>query len=116
VQRAIDAGELEALRDRLRELGCCDLESDPATAFAYQPSEGLLEVRLPGVDCDVRRVLHRWDDERTVRCDDAVRQLHGRIRPRGTPPPEDSAGEAAAEDEPADEEQADEAVGDVPPG
>ena len=114
VERTIDAAELEALRDRLRELGCCALESDPATAFAYQSSEGLLELRLPGADCDVRRVLHRWDDERTVRCDDAVRQLHGRIRPPGTPP-EDSAAQAPAVDEPTDEEEPDEAVGDVPP-
>lgn len=122
VERTLNAEELEALRERLRSLDCCDLESDPSTAFAYQSSEGLMELRLPGVSCDIHRQLHRWDDEETVRCDDAVRQLHGRIRPRGTPPPEeaeeaeDSAPEAPAEEQPADEEESDEPVGDVPPG
>jgi hypothetical protein len=122
VERTVNATELEALRDRLRELDCCALESDPATAFAYRSSEGLLELRLPGVSCDIHRVLHRWDDGRGARCDDAVRELHGRIRPRGSPPPEEaeedegSAAEAPAEEEPADEEEPDEPVGDVPPG
>ncbi len=117
VERTVNAAALEALRARLSELDCCALESDPVTAFAYQPSEGRLQLRLPGARCDIRRVLHRWDDERTVRCDDAVRELHGRIRPRGTPPePEGSAAEAPPVEEPSDEEEPDERVGDVPPG
>ncbi len=119
VDRTVNAEELSELRDRLAELECCDLQSDPVTVFPDPPSEAMLELRLPGLECDVHRVLRHWDDEETVRCDDAVRQLHGRIRPRGRPAPEepdDSAAEAAAEDETADEEQADEAVGEVPPG
>ena len=122
VERTVNADDLTALRERLQELECCTLQSDPVTAFATPLSEGMLEVRLPGLECDVHRVLRRWDDEATVRCDDAVRELHGRIRPRGRPAPEaedaneDSAAEASAEDQASDEEQADEAVGEVPPG
>lgn len=123
VERTIDGDELKALRERLLALDCCALQSDPVTAFGDPLSEGMLELRLPGLSCDVHRVLHRWDDESTVRCDDAVRQLHGRIRPRGTPPDEaeaadgrQSAGEASPEDEAADHEQSDQPVGEVPPG
>jgi len=120
VERTVNGEELTDLRDRLKALDCCALESDAVTEFPEPPSEGMLELRLPGLSCDVHLVLRRWDDEETVRCDDAVRELHGRIRPRGRPAPEEaeeeSAGDAPPEDEAANEEQPDEPVGEIPPG
>lgn len=122
VDRRVNADDLTELRDRLVELDCCALSSDPVTDFPEEPTEALLELRLPGLSCDVHRLLRHWDDEETVQCDDAVRQLHGRIRPRGRPDPaeaeadEDSAPESEPEEQTADEEQPDEPVGEVPPG
>lgn len=80
IDRSLPWAELESLRDRLRQAGCCELFADEAETSPGEGPRIRLQLRMPDLSCDLATPLEAWDSDAARGCEAALREIHARPR------------------------------------